>query len=77
MQFKVGETFRLSFKIDDKNIPASATFTGDVITIDGSPIFICTLASGKEYGFTQEQLDSFAPWNDPSLRSQVDHITMG
>ena len=77
MKKAIGETFTLSFLIDGKNIPTTAVFTGDVITIDGSKIFLCKLASGKEYGFTQAQLDSFAPWNNPELRSQEDSITMG
>ena len=72
-----GESFRLSFTIDGNVIPTMATFTGTVITIDGKRIFCCILASGKEYGFTQEQLDAFAQWNDESLREQVESFTMG
>ena len=72
-----GEQFRLSFTIDDKLVPTTAIFTGQSITIDASKIFICMLASGKEYGFTQAQLNSFAQWNDESLRDTVDSFTMG
>tara|TARA_Y100001938_G_C8041932_1_gene406629 strand:- start:143 stop:385 length:243 start_codon:yes stop_codon:yes gene_type:complete len=72
-----GESFRLSFNIDGNVVPTTATFTGTVITIDGVRIYCCILASGKEYGFTQKQLDGFAQWNDESLREQVDSFTMG
>ena len=72
-----GESFRLSFTIEGKNVPTSATFTGTVITIDGQRIFLCILQSGKEYGFTQKQLNEFAQWNDESLREKVDSFTMG
>tara|TARA_Y100001938_G_C7867339_1_gene318569 strand:+ start:261 stop:500 length:240 start_codon:yes stop_codon:yes gene_type:complete len=72
-----GESFRLSFTIDGNVVPTTATFTGSVITIDGKRIFICILQSGKEYGFTQSQLNDFAQWNDDSLREKVDSFTMG
>ena len=79
---KKGESFRVSFNIANADgtvnlVPTTATFTGTVITIDGVRIFCCTLASVKEYGFTQTQLDAFAQWNDESLREQVESFTMG
>jgi|TARA_R110002050_G_scaffold102656_6_gene211343 hypothetical protein len=72
-----GDKFRLSFNIDGSIVPTTAIFSGTVINIDDQKIFICMLASGKEYGFTQKQLNSFAQWNDESLRETVDSFTMG
>ena len=76
MEFKVGQPFQILFKIDDDIILSSATFTGDVITIGNDTVYICTLASGKPYGFTQEKLSQFEPLNNKDNRQQAESITM-
>ena len=76
MEFKVGQIFNILFKIEDDVIITTASFTGDVITIGNDTIYLCTLASGKEYGFTQAKLSQFKSLNDPTNREQADSITM-
>ena len=76
MEFQVGQTFSILFKIDDDVILSTASFTGDIVTIGNDTIYLCTLASGKEYGFTQAKLSQFRSLNDPANRQQADSITM-
>ena len=76
MEFKVGEVFKIVFIIDDDIIPTTASFTGDVIKMGTESIFMCILASGKEYGFTQAKLSQFEPLNNEANRSQAESITM-
>ena len=76
MEFQVGQIFSISFTIGDDYIMSTAHFTGDTLKVGGDTIFICKLASGKEYGFTQAKLASFLPLNDPSKRDHADSITM-
>jgi hypothetical protein len=74
--FKVGVPFEVLFKIKDDNILSTASFTGKVVQIGGEDIFLCTLASGKRYGFSQAKLKSFASINDDSLCEERDSLSL-
>jgi len=77
MKFNKGVSFLISFIINGAAALSSATFTGKSITIQGTKMYLVKLASGKDYAFTQQQLDEFAPLNDPSLQEEHDSITLG
>ena len=79
MQFKVGETFIISFLIEGTPVLSSASFTGKTLIIQGVKCFLVKLNNQRQsdYAFTQEQLDSFAPLNDESQATREEHITMG
>tara|TARA_R100001082_G_scaffold83733_1_gene50461 strand:+ start:708 stop:941 length:234 start_codon:yes stop_codon:yes gene_type:complete len=77
MNFKVGESFLISFIIEGSVSLSSASFTGKTLIIQGVKCFLVKLASGKDYAFTQAQLDEFAPLNDETQVTREEHITMG
>ena len=77
INFKVGETFFISFLIEGSVALSSASFTGKTLVIQGVKCFLVKLASGKDYAFTQAQLDEFAPLNDESQIAREESITMG
>ena len=77
MKFNKGVSFLISFIINGAAALSSATFTGKSITIQGTRMYLVKLASGKDYAFTQAQLDEFAPLNDASLQEEHDSITLG
>ena len=77
MKFKVGQIFNVSFTIKDTVTLSTAHFTGKTLQLNGDKVFLCELASGKRYVFTQALLDSFAPLNDDSLMDTATSITMG
>jgi len=77
MKFATGVSFLISFIINGAAALSSATFTGKSITIQGTRMYLVKLASGKDYAFTQAQLDEFAPLNNPELMDEHDSITLG
>tara|TARA_R100000152_G_C6605625_1_gene61247 strand:- start:172 stop:405 length:234 start_codon:yes stop_codon:yes gene_type:complete len=77
MKFKVGQIFNVSFNINNSHTLSTAHFTGKTLMLNGEKVYLCELASGKRYVFTQALLDSFAPLNDDSLMETADSITMG
>ena len=77
MKFKIGEMFIISFIIKGASALSSASFTGKTLLIKGVKCFMVKLASGKDYAFTQAQLDEFAPLNNPELMDTQDSITLG
>lgn len=77
MEFKIGESFTVSFTIKGKTSLSSASFTGKTLTIDKEKKFLVDLASGKKFIFSQANLDSFAPLNNPDLMDTEKSITMG
>ena len=77
MNFKVGESFLISFLIEGSVSLSSASFTGKTLVIQGVKCFLVKLASGKDYAFTQAQLNEFAPLNDETQVTREEHITMG
>ena len=77
MVIEAGSQMQISFDIEGNIVFTTATFTGELINLHGKKVYIVLLQSGKEYGFTQEQLDTFAPLNDKANRETVDSITLG
>ena len=77
MNFKVGETFLISFLIEGSVSLSSASFTGKTLVIQGVKCFLVKLASGKDYAFTQAQLDEFAPLNDETQVTREEYVTLG
>ena len=76
LEYKVGVPFEVMFKIGDSNILSTASFTGKVVTIENETIFLCTLASGKRYGFSQAKLKTFASCNDDSLCEERESLSL-